>query len=61
MKKLLTVPDVQRLLNCSRSMVYRLLEDHSIDGLLLRGSRRITTESIEAYVEAEIIRFKQQA
>ena len=60
MKKLLTIPEVQELLKCSRSTVYRLINSGTdLEALKVLGSVRITGESLERYRNREILRYKE--
>jgi excisionase family DNA binding protein len=57
--KLLNVNQAAEALNTSRSSIYRLIGSCEIDGLKVRGSLRITSESIESYIRREISKFQE--
>ncbi|WP_043602750.1 MULTISPECIES: helix-turn-helix domain-containing protein [Protofrankia] len=46
---LLTVADVMERLSVSKWTVYRLIKEREIVGVLVRGCRRVTVESLIAY------------
>ncbi len=46
---LLTVADVMTRLSVSKWTVYRLIKEREVVGVLVRGCRRITADSLVAY------------
>lgn len=58
-KKLFRVDQVAETLNCSTRTVYRLIENCELDALKVRGSLRITSDSVDLYIKREISHFQE--
>lgn len=53
-KKLLRIDQVADILNCSKRSVYRLVSECEIQGLKVRGTLRISADSVDFYVNRQI-------
>jgi excisionase family DNA binding protein len=49
--QLLTVEEVGHRLSLSRSVVYRLMRDGEVEDVKIGRARRITAQSVSAYVD----------
>jgi len=57
---LLTVPQVQRLLQISRSGVYRLLQRNVIEGVKIGRGLRISRRSLEQFIEKQLEQYQEE-
>ena len=55
MDKLLQISGAGHNLNISRSSVYRLIERGELDVVYVLGSPRITQESVDSYIERNLV------
>ena len=60
MKKLLTIPEVAEILRCSEKTIRRLINDGSFPCLKIRGSIRIQSDGLTAYINGQILDFMQE-
>jgi len=51
--RLVSIAEASRTLNLGRSSVYRLIDSNRLDAIELNGSRKVTMESIEQFVNGE--------
>lgn len=58
--QLLRIDQVAVILNCSRSSAYRLVAECEVEALKVRGSLRVTVESVNSYIRREISRFQEK-
>ena len=59
MKKLHRPDEAAEMLSVSRSSIYRLVADGALEACKVRGSLRITTSSIEAFIERQVEQFQR--
>lgn len=57
MKKNLTIKNAADLLGSSTRTVYRLIGDGEITAFHVRGSLKITEESLDAYRDRQILKY----
>lgn len=57
--QLLRIDQVAVILNCSKRSVYRLVAECEVSALKVRGSLRVTVESVNSYIRREISRFQE--
>ena len=48
-----TIPQVADLLAVSKSTIYRLVADGSLESILIRSKKRIRKSAVERYLDAE--------
>ena len=60
MKRNLTLKQTAKILETSVRTVYRLIGDRELDAFHVRGSVRITEESLESYRERQINKFIEE-
>lgn len=58
--RLFRIDQVADVLNCSRRSVYRLVEACEVDALKVRGSLRVTVDSVDLYIKREISHFQEK-
>lgn len=51
---LYTVRETQLVLRTSRTTVYRLMKAGDLEGIRVKGSRRLTVRSVEQYVASQV-------
>ena len=56
--QLFTVQTVAGLLSVSQDSIYRLVAEGILHGLKVRGSKRITAESVRAYIKKQQQQFE---
>jgi len=59
-KKLYNLNEVMEVLGCSRSMVYRLIQDGELKALRVRASLKILRSSVELYIDRQIAKYQQE-
>lgn len=56
--KLLRIEQVNERLCCGTSTTRRLIRDRKLEALKIRGTLRVVSSSLEAYIRAEILDFQ---
>ena len=56
----LIIKEVAERLKCSERTVYRLISEGDLPAFRVRSSLRVKTESIEAYVEKQVMEFQEE-
>ena len=51
---LLTADDVARVLNCSQSMAYRLMQDGSIPAVRLGRAVRVRPQDLDEFIQSRL-------
>jgi len=59
-KRLLKVSQVASILNVSRAMTYRLMQQGEIRSVHISGSRRVRPEDLERYIEKNLTPWTQE-
>ena len=60
MKRLINVSEAAQILNCSKRTIRRLINDGALPCLKVRGSIRIQSEALSAYINGQILEFMQE-
>ena len=58
--KTLTVKETAKCLKCSERTIYRLISEAQLPAFRVRGSLRMKPESVEAYIEKQILLFQEE-
>ena len=51
---LYTVKETELVLRTSRTTIYRLMKAGELEGVRVKGSRRLTVRSVEQYVASQV-------